>query len=85
MRSSTKGSSRRSGNRYLLVAVQQQNRLRRFANYDWAFGHERVLVSCREHLAILDRLDAGEHETAAALMRQHLQRANALQRAPAPR
>ena len=33
-------------NRYLLVAIQQQNRLRRFANYDWTFGHERVVVSC---------------------------------------
>jgi DNA-binding GntR family transcriptional regulator len=73
-----------SGNRYLQVAVEQQNRLRRFANYDWTFGHERVLVSCREHLAILDRLEAGDREAAAELMRQHLQRANALQRAPAP-
>ena len=59
-------------NRYLLVAIQQQNRLRRFANYDWTFGHERVVVSCREHLQILDRLETGERETAAALMRQHL-------------
>jgi DNA-binding GntR family transcriptional regulator len=59
-------------NRYLLVAIQQQNRLRRFANYDWTFGHERVVVSCREHLEILDGLEAGEHELAAALMRRHL-------------
>jgi DNA-binding GntR family transcriptional regulator len=59
-------------NRYLLVAIQQQNRLRRFANYDWTFGHERVVVSCREHLKILDCLENGERETAAALMRKHL-------------
>lgn len=59
-------------NRYLLVAIQQQNRLRRFANYDWTFGHERVVVSCREHLRILDHLERGERETAAALMRRHL-------------
>jgi DNA-binding GntR family transcriptional regulator len=59
-------------NRYLLVAIQQQNRLRRFANYDWTHGHERVVVSCREHLQILDRLETGKCETAAALMRQHL-------------
>ena len=59
-------------NRYLLVAIQQQNRLRRFANYDWTFGHDRVVISCREHLEILDCLDAGEHEIAAALMRKHL-------------
>ena len=78
------GLAAASGNRYLQVAVEQQNRLRRFANYDWAFGHERVLVSCREHLAILDRLEAGDRAAAADLMRQHLQRANALQRTPAP-
>jgi DNA-binding GntR family transcriptional regulator len=59
-------------NRYLLVAIQQQNRLRRFANYDWTFGHERVVVSCREHLRMLDHLERGERETAAALMWQHL-------------
>ena len=59
-------------NRYLLVAIQQQNRLRRFANYDWTHGHERVVVSCREHLEILDRLETGDRATAAALMRQHL-------------
>jgi DNA-binding GntR family transcriptional regulator len=59
-------------NRFLLVAIQQQNRLRRFANYDWTHGHERVVVSCREHLKILDCLEAGEREAASALMRRHL-------------
>ncbi len=59
-------------NRYLLAAIQQQNRLRRFANYDWTFGHERVVVNCREHLKILDCLEAGNREAAASLMRQHL-------------
>jgi DNA-binding GntR family transcriptional regulator len=74
------GLAAASGNRFLLVAVQQQNRLRRFANYDWSFGYERVLVNCREHLAILDRLEAGEHEAAAALLRQHLESAAKLKR-----
>jgi DNA-binding GntR family transcriptional regulator len=64
-----------SGNRYLLMAIQQQNRLRRFGNYDWTFGHERVLVNAREHLAILDQLEAGQHEAAAALLRRHLETA----------
>jgi DNA-binding GntR family transcriptional regulator len=59
-------------NRYLLVAIQQQNRLRRFGNYDWTFGHARVVVSCREHLEILDALEAGDREMAVALMRRHL-------------
>lgn len=74
------GLAAASGNRYLLVAVQQQNRLRRFANYDWTFGHERVVVNCREHLAILDQLEAGEHEAAAALLRRHLESAAKLKR-----
>jgi DNA-binding GntR family transcriptional regulator len=61
-----------SRNRYWLVAIQQQNRLRRFSNYDWTFGHARVVVSCREHLDILDALEAGDQARAAELMRRHL-------------
>ena len=67
-----------SGNRFLQRAVAQQNRLRRFVNVDWQHGPERVNVSCVEHLAILDQLEAGHAEVAAALMRQHLQRASKL-------
>ena len=77
------GLAAASGNRYLLVAVQQQNRLRRFANYDWTFGHERVVVNGREHLAILDQLEAGRHDAAAALLRKHLEGAAKLKRIPA--
>ena len=62
-----------SHNRYWLVAIQQQNRLRRFQNYDWRLGYERVAASCREHLQILERLAAGDRVAAAALMRQHLE------------
>ena len=69
------GLATASGNRFLLVAVQQQNRLRRFTNYDWVFGYQRVVVNCREHLAILDRLEAGEREAAAQLLRRHLESA----------
>jgi DNA-binding GntR family transcriptional regulator len=76
------GLAAASGNRYLLVAVQQQNRLRRFANYDWAFGHARVVTTCREHLAILDLLEAGQRDQAAALLRRHLERAAKLKREP---
>ncbi|WP_407159720.1 GntR family transcriptional regulator [Bradyrhizobium sp. STM 3557] len=76
------GLAAASGNRYFLVAVQQQNRLRRFANYDWTFGHERVVVNCREHLAILDHLEAGARVDAAVLMRRHLERASQLRRMP---
>jgi DNA-binding GntR family transcriptional regulator len=76
------GLAAASGNRYFLVGIQQQNRLRRFGNYDWNFGYERVVVNCREHLAILDRLEAGEREAAAALLRRHLESASRLKRLP---
>lgn len=69
-----------AGNRFLLAAVQQQNRLRRFSNYDWGYGPARVAQSCAEHLEILDRLEQGETELAALLLRRHLERAAALVR-----
>ena len=74
------GLAAASGNRYMLLAVQQQNRLRRFANYDWTYGYERVVVNCREHLRILDRIEAGDCAGAARLMRLHLEGAAKLKR-----
>jgi DNA-binding GntR family transcriptional regulator len=61
-----------SGNRFLHEAIRRQNRLRRFSNYNWTHGLERVKVNHAEHLEILDRLDAGDTEVAATLMRRHL-------------
>ncbi len=61
-----------SRNRFLEQAVINQNRLRRFFNYIAAFGPERMRVSCSEHVAILDRLLAGEREHAATLLWRHL-------------
>jgi DNA-binding GntR family transcriptional regulator len=72
-----------SGNRYFVAAIQRQNRLRRLSNYDWKHGRERVEVNCREHLEMLSRLDAGDHELAALLMQRHLEVASRL-RAPQP-
>ncbi|KJC51253.1 GntR family transcriptional regulator [Bradyrhizobium sp. LTSP885] len=65
-------------NRYLLLALEQQTRLRRLVNYDWTFGHERVVTSCNEHLAMLDWIERGELEVAAALMRSHIDAASRL-------
>ncbi|MBI5275783.1 MAG: GntR family transcriptional regulator [Burkholderiales bacterium] len=67
-----------SGNRYFVVAIQRQNRLRRLSNYDWKHGRERVEVNCREHLEMLDRLAAGDNELAALLMHRHLEVASRL-------
>jgi DNA-binding GntR family transcriptional regulator len=66
------GISAASGNRYIEEAMNRQNQLRRLSNYNWQHGSGRVAVTCREHLEILDRLEHGENEVAAALMRRHL-------------
>ncbi|HKZ74170.1 MAG TPA: GntR family transcriptional regulator [Steroidobacteraceae bacterium] len=70
--------ARCSGNRFFLQAVVQQNRLRRFFSYHWVYGQERMRESCREHLAILAKLAAGEREQAATLLRLHLLDASAV-------
>lgn len=72
------GLAAASGNRFIHSAIRRQNQLRRLSNYDWVFGFERVEVNCREHLQILDSIEAGDLEIAAAQMRRHLQRASRL-------
>jgi DNA-binding GntR family transcriptional regulator len=72
------GLARASGNSFLHKAVVQQNKLRRFVNYDWTYGPGRVEESVREHLAILDAVDAGSLAWAAALLRRHIEMASEL-------
>lgn len=74
------GLAAASGNRFIHSAIRRQNQLRRLSNYDWVFGFERVEVNCREHLQILDSIEAGDLDVAAAQMRRHLQRASRLRR-----
>jgi DNA-binding GntR family transcriptional regulator len=61
-----------SHNRFFVESLHRLNQRRRLANYDWRHGRERVDQSCHEHLAILDRVEAGDQEGAARLMREHL-------------
>ncbi|WP_342586512.1 GntR family transcriptional regulator [Mangrovicella endophytica] len=72
-----------SGNPFHLQAVQQQNRMRRLLEFGGYANRRRVKDWCREHLAILDAVTAGEVEKAATLMEEHL--ANALSLAPSLR
>jgi len=69
------GLAEACGNRYFHQAMEQQNRLRRFLNYGWEFGIERVRASIREHIAILDALESGDKNRAALLMELHLDEA----------
>jgi DNA-binding GntR family transcriptional regulator len=64
--------ARCSGNRYLLDAVRRQIQLRSFLNYHWHYGPARVLASIDEHMALLDKLEAGDNKGAADLMVAHL-------------
>jgi DNA-binding GntR family transcriptional regulator len=69
--------ARCSGNRYLLDAMQRQNQVRSFLNYQWTYGAERVQTSIEEHLGILDALEAGQNRRAADLMRAHIEKSRA--------
>lgn len=67
-----------SGNRFLAEAVRQQNNLRRMQESS-AFVDlpvERVEQSCKEHVAILDAVEAGEMQWAEDLLRRHLRQAS---------
>jgi DNA-binding GntR family transcriptional regulator len=74
--------ARCSGNRYMLDAMQRQNQVRSFLNYNWEYGVSRVRASIEEHLAILDAVEAGRNEQAAELMRTHLDISRTASRAP---
>jgi DNA-binding GntR family transcriptional regulator len=62
-----------SGNRFFLQTIQQQNQLRRLEKQT-AFYRTvpRFRESLMEHLAIIEALEDGDREWAAALMRRHL-------------
>jgi DNA-binding FadR family transcriptional regulator len=42
-------------------------------SYQWVYGPERAIDSCREHIAILDALESGDHLWASNLLRRHLE------------
>ncbi len=66
-----------SGNRYFQQAIRHQNNLRRMREYAEFTGmaSERIVQSCREHLAIIEALGSGDLAWAEALLRRHLTQA----------
>jgi len=66
-----------SGNRFLIAAIVRQNKLRRLVEYTSLIDTGRLQESCREHLGILDALQAGDKKAAAKLMLEHLKKAKA--------
>lgn len=61
-----------SHNAFILQAIQQQNRLRRLAEYEGYSNRRRLRAWCREHVAVIDAILAGDQQRAAELMREHL-------------
>ncbi|MBC9206371.1 GntR family transcriptional regulator [Roseomonas aerophila] len=61
-----------SGNPFMLEALQRVNRVRRLLVYRSLTDRQRFYRQAREHLAMLDLLEAGRREEAAAAMRVHL-------------
>lgn len=60
------------GNRIMQTAVERQNQLRRFLGDHWNYPKEQVHRAIDDHLEILDALEAGYPDKAAALMLHHL-------------
>jgi DNA-binding GntR family transcriptional regulator len=61
-----------SGNPFMLEALQRVNRVRRLLIYRSLTDRQRYYGQAREHLAILDLLQAGRSEDASAALRAHL-------------
>ena len=61
------------GNRFLAHAIRLQTRLRRLSEYENYSDRARLRDSCREHLAILDALEAADFTQAAELLRRHIE------------
>jgi len=61
-----------SGNRFFIEAVERQNQQRRFMEYKAATDRLRLIRQCEEHIEILDLIESGARDHAAALLRRHL-------------
>ncbi|MEV5697681.1 GntR family transcriptional regulator [Streptomyces anthocyanicus] len=61
-----------SGNQFLLDAARRQHRLRRLIEYRHQVDRSRLAGQAREHLHMLDLVEDGKLEEAAAFLRRHL-------------
>lgn len=61
-----------SGNAFFIEGLRRVNRLRRLIEYRKLLEPERLQEQARDHLAILDRIDAGDVRGAAVLLERHL-------------
>jgi len=61
-----------SGNPFLMDAIRRVNSLRRLLEYRAKRNRGKIAGQFREHLALLDLVEAGKLEKAARLMEKHL-------------
>lgn len=61
-----------SGNAYLADAVKRVNRMRRMIEYNHQADRSRLVNQAREHLQLMDLLEAGDQDKAAEFMYTHL-------------
>jgi DNA-binding GntR family transcriptional regulator len=67
-----------SGNRFFLDALRRMNRLRRLMEFRVTADRSRLEQQCREHLALLDRIERGDMALAADFLRGHVGHALAI-------
>ncbi|GGJ86765.1 GntR family transcriptional regulator [Pseudomonas matsuisoli] len=61
-----------SGNPFFLESIRRQNQLRRFMAYRSNVDRPRLISQCEEHIQLLDLIESGHREEAAAFLRKHL-------------
>lgn len=61
-----------SGNAFFIDAIRRVNRVRRLLSYRSMRQRERYPEHCRQHLHLLDLLEARRNAEAAAFLREHL-------------
>lgn len=63
-----------SGNPFFIDTIRRVNRVRRLISYRSMQDRQRYKEHCKQHLHLLDLLEAGRNQEAADTMREHLSR-----------
>lgn len=61
-----------SRNPFFVDAIQRMNRLRRLLDYRTHSDRSRLVHTCKEHLDLLDLIEAGKLQEAADFLREHI-------------
>lgn len=62
-----------SGNMFFADAVKRMNRARRLLDYRTQNDRSRLVQTCKEHLALLDLIEANKLQEASDFLRSHLE------------